>query len=330
LRQADDVSVLVSVTRVLNEDDIIEAFVRHTLGYVNCMLIMDNGSIDRTMEILTALRAEGLPLILLQSQSVAFNEQQHNTMLYQTACKAFTPDWVLCLDSDEFIDTRAVDVRTRLAAVPPETTAVKLSLRNYFAEGTESTDLLVPRRMVMRDVEDRGVHKCLVRGTIDDGVTIDAGNHDAWLGDNRLPSILLPELPLAHFPDRHPLQFLTKALLGRMKVLAAGGGEDIVRQRNNHYTNFLDIMCHDPAHLLRNPAYMNAALPGMPLVEDPIHYLGSDLRYTIAPDPLIKAIRCLATGMERVASSHGRLLDADPALRARIESEAMQTQLLTG
>ena len=113
----------------------MEAFVRHTLAFVDHMLLLDNGSSDGTMAILAALRAEGLPLTVLQGRSAIHCEIEYNTLLYHTADRAFSPDWVLHLDADEFADTRVAELRARLEAVPAEVQAAMLPLRNYFAEG---------------------------------------------------------------------------------------------------------------------------------------------------------------------------------------------------
>ena len=45
---------LIGITRVLNEDDIVEAFVRHHATMVDHHLILDNGSSDETVNILKA------------------------------------------------------------------------------------------------------------------------------------------------------------------------------------------------------------------------------------------------------------------------------------
>jgi hypothetical protein len=320
--------VLVSVTRVLNEDDIIEAFVRHTLAFVDRMVLLDNGSVDRSLEILTALRGEGLPLILLRAQSVAFNEQQCNTMLYHVADKVAAPDWVFCLDADEFIDDRGVDWRGRLAAIPPEVQMLKLQLRKYFAGGIAADDLLVPRRMVVRDGVERAIPKCVVRGRMAGVVSVMPGNHDAWVGDQPGVASTLPDVYLAHYPERHPLQGMMKAVVGRLKVLAAGGSADDLQQRSVHYHPVMDAMCQDPARLLRDAGTMTAALPQQPLVVDPIRYAGGALRYTLPQDAAMKAIRCVAVAAERLATSHGRLMDADPAIRSRVEAAAMQVEVL--
>jgi hypothetical protein len=53
-------AVLVGITRVLNEDDIVEAFVRHHATMVDHHVFVDNGSTDETIAILRALKDEGL------------------------------------------------------------------------------------------------------------------------------------------------------------------------------------------------------------------------------------------------------------------------------
>ncbi|MCI6101295.1 MAG: glycosyltransferase family 2 protein [Selenomonas sp.] len=55
---------IVAISMVKNEMDIIESFVRHTLGFADLLIIADHKSTDRTREILEALRTEGLPLLV--------------------------------------------------------------------------------------------------------------------------------------------------------------------------------------------------------------------------------------------------------------------------
>ena len=319
---------VAAVTRVLNEDDIIEAFVRHTAAFADHMLLLDNGSSDRTMEILAALRGEGAPITVVQSRSPIHCEIPVNTLLYHTANQAFQPDWVLHLDADEFVDARAASLRARLEAVPAEMQAVKLPLRNYFAEGVDQAELLTPRRMVLRDAADPGVSKVMLRGGLPPELTVGGGNHDAWNGPAPVPALMLADVPLAHFPERHPVQTVLKAALGRLKVQAAGGGPEMVRDINRHYTPVLEALCRDPAALFHDPARMGGALPPLPLVADPIQYAGGPLRYTTAADPVMKAVRALANAVEALAASHGALLDADPAARTRLEEAALRAELV--
>jgi glycosyltransferase involved in cell wall biosynthesis len=68
---------LITVTRVRNEDDIVEAFVRHHAVLVDHMILLDDGSTDRTPDILAALTAEGLPISVYRGQSATFVESAH-------------------------------------------------------------------------------------------------------------------------------------------------------------------------------------------------------------------------------------------------------------
>lgn len=315
---------------MLNEDDVIEAFVRHTASFVDHMLLLDNGSTDRTLEILRALHAEGYPIRVLQAESVHFVEIAYNTMLFHAAARAFAAAWVFCLDADEFIDTRrlADPLRDRLAAVPAEIACLQLPLVNYYAAVSEADDLLVPRRFTLRDATDRRIYKCAVRGDLrDQQPTIDAGNHGVWFDDAAAPTLVVEDLSLAHYPHRHAMQWLTKATLGRLKVLATGE-QAMESQWSNHYTPVLELLRDDPGRLLTNPAFMATTPPAIPLVEDPIAYAGLPLRYTQAGDPLLKAVRCLAAGAEQLARHHGRLLADDPAARAQADRWSMETKIL--
>ena len=74
---------LTAVSKVLDEADIIEAFVRHTAAFVSHQIILDNGSCDGTVEILKQLTgrrasphttAERLP-------AVQREEAQHRSLL---------------------------------------------------------------------------------------------------------------------------------------------------------------------------------------------------------------------------------------------------------
>ena len=312
----------------MNEEDIVEAFVRHTLAYADAMLVLDNGSTDRTIEILGALKAEGLAIAVLQARSPIFAEPQHNTLLYNAANRTFRPDWILHLDADEFLDIRGGGLRPLLSALPSAVQAAMLPLVDYFVEGLDMTELIVPRRMRLRDAVDRGTRKCMLRGGLPGQVVVDPGQHNAWVNGRLVNAVEVMALRLAHYSVRHPVTGMFKAAMGRVKVLAAGGGPEQVERRNGHYTHLLEALCRDPAGLFADPHRMNKGLPPFALVEDPIDYAGGALRYTVPGDPVMQAIRAIANAAELLATSHGRLLDAHPTARAQLEAEACRAEQL--
>src|SRR5689334_11600069 len=95
---------IVAVSRILDEADIIEAFIRHTADIVDHHIVLDNGSRDGTLEILKNLSQEGLNLSIYSTPSICFSERNLNNWLFRQAVDNHNADWIACLDGDEFYD----------------------------------------------------------------------------------------------------------------------------------------------------------------------------------------------------------------------------------
>src|SRR3977135_4271324 len=95
---------LVAISRVKNELDIIEAFVRHHSQYFNTLIVLDDGSSDGTYEVLQALQAAGLPLVLMREPSVGYEQSRYMTRLLRMAVDQFGADWIMPLDADDFVE----------------------------------------------------------------------------------------------------------------------------------------------------------------------------------------------------------------------------------
>jgi len=97
---------LIGIAVVGNEADIVEAFVRDNLEYVDHMLIAEHNTVDGTREILAALVEEGLPLTVRRIETPAFQQGVMTNALLKEAVERFDPDWIFPLDADEFLDAR--------------------------------------------------------------------------------------------------------------------------------------------------------------------------------------------------------------------------------
>ena len=329
---------LVAVTRILNEDDIVEAFVRHHQPMFDHHLFLDNGSTDRTLEILARLHQEGARLTLLQNTAPFYVEPAYNTNLYGHAARHLAANWVTFLDCDEFVDARrgqegsagggsAGGLRARLAGLPAEIGCLKIATADYFdtaqhgaAGAAPGIDLLVPRRITRRErVPAAPVPRVSVRGSLAaQGATVEGGNHEAYLSGAPIPAVTATDIAIAHFPRRSPWQAMAKAAIGRLKVLAAGR-EEVENQRSYHYTGMFETLRDTPEMILRNPGHMAPSHADLDLVDDPIDYLGGALRYTQPSDPAVKALRSVLAYSELLAQQHGRLRDTNEGVR-------MQTQ----
>ncbi|MBV9784402.1 MAG: glycosyltransferase family 2 protein [Acidisphaera sp.] len=306
---------IIAATRVLNEDDVIEPFIRHHATMVDHHMLLDNGSIDRTVPILSSLRDEGFPLTVLQTQSVTFEERYANTILYQAASRTHHADWIIYLDADEFLDTRASDgaFRTLLESVPPAIPAIRLNMMNYHDTWRDDPeDWLLPRRIAYRAPALADVWKICIRGGLPGQVIIEPGNHGATV--NGLPALCVetPGLRLAHFAHRSAWHEMAKVVVGRLKVLSTGG-DAVASNRSSHYTPVFERLMHKPSELLLNPDYLGARdLDIGRLAHDPIRYEGGSLRYTQPADYRMKAVQSLLSYAERLARHHAALLERSP------------------
>jgi hypothetical protein len=94
---------IFTVAQVKNENDIIESFCRYNLTYCDGMLILDNGSIDNTVEIILKLIDEGLPITLVKKDTLKPSGMSYKTQIAHKAFDEFGADLVLPLDADEFL-----------------------------------------------------------------------------------------------------------------------------------------------------------------------------------------------------------------------------------
>jgi len=315
---------VVAITRVLNEADIIESFVRHTSAFVSHHVILDNGSADGTVEILRALKDEGLPLTVYQSRAITFNESDELTQLYKTACAEDAPDWVLCLDADEFMDDRQTpaglhSLLAEYAAQPEPPNCLKIPMVNYISTSKDpGTEQIVPLRMGQRRAPS-DAYKIIIRGDLPlDRVAIQHGSHSARLAGGSLRVVTDKRLWLAHYSERSPFQYIMKFVRGWSKVLASGQ-EELDKKTAYHYKGPFDILRDRPANLLRNQRFMSFKDETPDLINDPIPYRGGTLKYTEKNDEAMRAVRGLMGFLDEMATRHGRLMDEFPFVRAAVQ-----------
>jgi hypothetical protein len=317
---------IVAVTRILNEDDIVEAFVRHHAVMVDHHLFLDNGSTDRTLDILRSLQAEGLKLTVLQNAVPFYTEVAYNTNLFKQARGMFSADWVFFLDADEFIDARHAPngLRWQLAALNGDVNCLSVPLNNYMdLPDGDSAELNVTLRMRSREVTPpTPTMKMFVAGSLADmNAVIEAGQHDVTLNGQSVIPFDGHGLTLAHYFRRSGWQAISKAVLGRLKVIAAGAAE-CEKRRSSHYTTMYETMRDEPEKLL-NPGFMSAGYGWLDLVDDPLSYLGGPLLYTQREDPKLKAVRSLIAYAEQLAAQHGLLIDTNEGVRIQTAQAAL-------
>ena len=94
---------IVIMLRTINDEDIIQEIIEHYLSQDLELVILDNGSTDRTFDICEKFLNKGV-LKIHKYHSKYFDNIQTLKIIYDIAL-TFDPDWVGVVDSDEFHET---------------------------------------------------------------------------------------------------------------------------------------------------------------------------------------------------------------------------------
>jgi hypothetical protein len=224
--------ILWGAAMVRNEADIVEAFVRHNLSILDGLLVIDHGSADTTLDILTALCRERLPLVVMRNDAVGYLQQAVMTQAVRHAFASTRADFVFPLDADEFV--KAVsrnELERALAAVPADAHGL-LSWPTYVPDlRRPAADILAALRGARRAVvETRGLTKAVVARRFLQATdeVLSSGNHwiqahpDAKVRGMRKHALVTDRVAaVAHVPIRSVDQFIAKVAIKKLGRIAA-------------------------------------------------------------------------------------------------------------
>ena len=210
---------VISISMVKNEADVIESFVRHTISFVDQMLIADHSSTDKTPEILRQLQAEGLPLTVRRVYVAGYVQVETMNALLREAAMEERADIVLPLDADEFLitDEGAASCREIVQGLDPHH-LYRLPWRLYepvYPHEEEARFLLA--RPLRRGTAFASGQKVMIGGALYRAAPfyLSEGSHYGWRlgpsGEEKVAWVDAPQLHLAHFPWRSNEQYLSKS-----------------------------------------------------------------------------------------------------------------------
>jgi len=281
---------LVAISGVRNERDVIESFVRHTTALVDHLIIVDNGSTDRTREILASLVGEGLPITVKYSNTIGYAQSDWMTALMHEAVQDPEAEWILPLDADEFL---SANIRELLSPKSAARSRVReITLRTYVPEGTSPCPInpvVGAHRFFVHATGPWGA-KVVVPAEIarKQGVVLDQGNHNVFRNSSHIDSEPAgDQFFLAHFPIRSVGQYSAKVAIGWLQYLATPG---LPETWAYHWRDAFERLKSDAASFAADfdqevwRACADSAEIAEPLAsEGPADYLGGELKYT--PEP---------------------------------------------
>ncbi|MDD2608144.1 MAG: glycosyltransferase family 2 protein [Giesbergeria sp.] len=213
--------LITGITCVRNEADIIESFVRHNLNYLDHLLVVDNCSTDKTLEILLLLKNEGLNIDI--KTFPAKDHQQEiifNAAINQLAIDERNFDFCVLLDADEFIDAESKNYFSNELAMCPAGFYPGIGWKTYMPNfEAVNKDLNITTHMTHRRDPEGVVHyKSIVPKDL-------FGDCQVWAGNHRIQSILGGQWEiypikskLAHIPIRSKEQAIAKLLLNSHSI----------------------------------------------------------------------------------------------------------------
>jgi len=224
---------ILAISMVKNEQDVIEAMVRHNLRFVERLVVVDNGSVDGTRNILHKLSQEFSQLVVTEDDRFGYDQSERMTRYLHQYQAAYPSDFVMALDADEFLDVAdSTNLRAAIAGIPVGGYGL-IPWCTYVLTPDQIRDSSGDRLRLMewrRREELPGYFKAIIR--LDrapaDQLEFNQGNHFVRrISGDSMPVVQLHWLRLLHYPVRSKDQLIAKNIVGWMAhlVLDADAGE---------------------------------------------------------------------------------------------------------
>lgn len=332
---------LIGISRVKNEIDIIEAFVRHNARHVDKLILLDDGSTDGSYEVLCALRDAGLPLVVLREASIGYEQSRYMTRLLHMAVQQFGADWVVPLDADEFLEPAEgrslADILSGHEAEPAALAWANFAWRPE-DEAEEEINPAVRLRWRVPAYERpayRMLSKALVPAALfrNGHIGLTQGNHAVHRDGRPVAGRWLDSVVLCHFPIRSLQQYAAKIALGYLQYCATPHWDPRIghhyikpfRQLAGGLDQVAGMMARDSR---RYSLEEDAPDPGAPQ-EAPLRYAGGALSFTPRGVNLLANIlfsaeaiaRERAEGAAELGSLHRVLAAATPEIATASSSD---------
>jgi len=292
--------------------------VRHTSKWVDHHLIFDHDSTDGTREILAALQREGLALTLFTDDAIGNLQQARSNHLTRLAVENWKADWVLVLDADEILIGPGRTELTRFLAQEPGTRPVSVPLLNYYRTTDDDVSVASPvDRLHYCQPTPSSTRKLFVPNPLarNPAAIVGMGSHALYLDGQIVPDQPLPaDYWLAHLALRTAGQQVMRVIVSELQKISGGRRQAGLAL---HYRLGYQLLSEKPDLFLATTCPVPNGLRSLP-----INYAGGELRYHAPGTEWTRLARSLLPYLERLAASHGTLIDrtTDKVESAQLEA----------
>lgn len=203
--------MVVGITMVRDEADIIEWTVLHMLSQCDVVIVADNNSTDGTREKLEALLYLGNLHIRDDPETGYWQSRKMTTLAHEARDMGAT--WVVPFDADElWLSRDGRPLSCALEDLPESVLIAQADLWDHVATAEDPDEQNPVRRMGWRRPSPAPLPKVAVRPLPD--LTIAQGNHSAMFAERDLPGVAMNLLTIRHFPYRSRAQVVRKVRNG--------------------------------------------------------------------------------------------------------------------
>lgn len=260
------VAGVCAVLLVKDEADIIGQTVRHLLGQLDHVVVVDNLSTDATAEIAAELGAE----VARDPEPAFFQDTKMTAWAQEMRNRGF--EWMIPCDADEFwYSYDGATLATRLGSLDPEVDVAVAAIFDHVPTRIDPDDVDPFRRIAWHRRTVSPIWGVKVACRLHDGLSIGYGNHSAFL--NGGPAKERVALAIRHYPYRTADQYVCKlknlyrateltdypwlSSIGHWRRAAGLSDSQLIEQfETAHKVSdpHLDTsLVYDPAPLERNP-----------------------------------------------------------------------------
>jgi len=213
--------LICSISRIKNEEDIIETFIRYHLNFIDKMIIIEDYSSDETYNILQSLKEENLPIYIYRNSKTQTKQESVINRAYNIAVNDFNADLVVTLDCDEFlVKEDQGNPRDVLEKLDDKTVYYKVLWRTYLPN-LNKKEFSLENLEYIRDPKMDDMYKVIIPTNLKNfyDIKIRKGSHSINDNGNFIPFETLDDLRLVHVPVRSKSQFLSKMIIGWLNNL---------------------------------------------------------------------------------------------------------------